>query len=398
MFFVNVLGIFACFATYIAYGSESTAVLPKGIFRAKVENTWAQSNRKYNSDGKIRALGDDFQNQINASSLGKTNAEKNALMGFMKANGIGNDLGSFYGRVDSEASVTQPSFNYGVTDKLSIGLGTSIWSVTTRTEVVFQQTSNAQALLDSQGALNQSQKDQLASQLNDGAAALNQNLTEAGYRPVGTWKGTALGDSKLGAKYLLINSNNLSLSGELGIMIPTGRRDDYNNIQDLSFSQGMVSLEPMIVFGQNISIFDIEQHLSLSAPFADSEQVRISNNGSIFDSEVRRVRRKVGDTLGAGASVGVNIGIFQIGVGGDQAWKKQDQYERPEGYDNLDLSRNTDSQSTDAEIFTSVSTISLYRNGQFPIPMDFDLSYQQTVAGRNVTRQSRMNAAAQFYF
>lgn len=141
--------------------------------------------------------------------------------------------------VHQERRVTPLAFDFGVTNRISVGIYLPLVRVNTR----------AGYQLDSAG--------------NPGAPAAAKRLdsiladTTYAFEPIaGTVRRLHYfaGDIEVNAKYRLLESRNYALSGAVVVRLPTGHQDSPNNLFDLSTGDHQTDIELQVA--QELTLFD----------------------------------------------------------------------------------------------------------------------------------------------
>ncbi len=205
--------------------ADSTDVLPQGRSMINLGFSHTDVEREFDNSGTNRELGYYF-NKVNITDL--------ATPYFNQLNGIpagtpSVDKAMTYldATVSVEAAIL--SYQYGVTDKLTLALGFPYYT-RARTDADFQvllwpNTSLPLPLPPGPLDMTEEAQDILKS--------------EFGYKPLDTWEGgPGIGDVQLGAKYLFYDTDRLKAAGGGWVKFPTGREDDETDLTDVAYGTG----------------------------------------------------------------------------------------------------------------------------------------------------------------
>ncbi|MEQ1876633.1 MAG: hypothetical protein ABL958_08300 [Bdellovibrionia bacterium] len=225
-----------------------------------------------------------------------------------------------------------------------------------------------------------------------------------GYKPIGEWSASGIGDAQLYGQYLLHDNIRLKNAMKLGADLPTGRANDPDNIVDVPFGKGyygtfMESMNDLYVFGNDSVI--LFGNVKFTHNWPTTQTMRLSPNPDMpLTSEKDNVRIQPGSswTYTAGAEARL---FWDIRAFGNYYWynKKSDTMTGSrQDYDYGILSTGTDSHSQTSEVGAFFQTTDLYLQNRFPVPFKIKGSYSQTVAGANTEMIDMTYLEFQLYF
>src|SRR2546425_8315488 len=141
--------------------------------------------------------------------------------------------------VGAEGRVPPLAFDFGITNRLAVGVYVPLVRVNTRAGFQLDSTGNPGA-------------PSAATRLN----AILSDTTYAFEPIVGTSRRQHFfaGDVEVNAKYRVLESRNFALSGAVVVRLPTGHQDSPNNLFDLSTGDHQTDIELQVA--QELTLFD----------------------------------------------------------------------------------------------------------------------------------------------
>ena len=243
-----------------------------------------------------------------------------------------------------------------------------------------------------------------AAQLPDATGELLQSVivNYFGYKPLGDWKGQAMGDVELGMIYRLTDwyYSGLALSG--GVVLPTGREDDPDMLQDYGFGDGQPDI--FLEFGGGFMIpgtglsFDSWARYTYQIPvekelrIPEDEDYPLGSEKGLFDE-------KLGNIFDWNFQTTMDFSHW-IGVSGTYAYsfREESDYQSPYTEANRILEQDTLQESHTLKGSVHFSTVSAYKKGIFALPFKTNLSAQKIVTGRNIPKYTRYDLEFRFFF
>jgi hypothetical protein len=200
--------------------------LPKGV--RNITYRFIQTGSitgSYGSAGSFK--GYNVNANINADSIKGVNAAVDTYLGTLNATDYANfSFGTFQGNATSKVTAQGFGGGYGVTDKLTVYGFIPFYSAVV--DLHIERTAK--------GRNNVGTAIQLEN-LPDVDVRLIQSLfvNYYQYQPLGQWRATAFGDAELGFLYQVKKWNNAGALISMGTVAPTGRKDNPDILQDISF-------------------------------------------------------------------------------------------------------------------------------------------------------------------
>lgn len=391
--------------------ADSAEVLPKGVFRGNITgNFYFSIDKRFDPDGKKEDVAHDF-NATLGSSVFPDLALIEQFFGMPPGSAnIGRSVVDF--KYDFKDLIFD--FQYGLTDRLSIGIKIPYYWNKTKVNKAFLDTSGATvgknaafntiAPLVFPGTIPLTTQD-AQNLIGRGLDINNDGIIDIqgfGYKPIKNWSKSDISDIEVGFRYQYLKTERWRLAFTGGVRFPTGSVDDPDNLIDTSFGSGAWA----ILFRVNNDFF-VMKNLILNATFRydlvlpDKETRRIPSNVNqpiTFNKE--KVSRNLGDILELEASgsyefmKGLTLSLLYR-----FAFKLKDHVSGDLGFFYESLEEESNWQYHILETGLSYSTIPLFMAKKFPLPLIFSVTYKNVFAGKNnYLKQQLFSFGLAFYF
>jgi hypothetical protein len=373
----------------------SAMVLPKGVRNLNYKAAVTSVDSIFNNSGSKATLADPMFLDITFGDiiLGKKNDfDKAAVKAKMLAVGADENtvIAKSTGAINAEVTVQVPILAWGITEKWTAAVAVPIktQSISIDTGVIQTNDKIIKALrnklaLDGQGK----EIEELDRKLAD---PVKSKAEELGYEAIlRNEKKTMLGDIKLVNKYKVLEneSNILTLSGE--ITLPTGETSILDRVVNVPGGDGQTDLGASVTHDFKFAkYFTFTSNFAYTVQLADTverripEQYKSAASGDIDTN----TSRNLGDILSLTFAPSVNYRGASLAVGYSFNYKQADTYSGSlyESQRYGWLAKN--SQQTMNAFMGKVGydTITLYREGKFPLPALISLTHTQIMSGKNV--------------
>ncbi len=390
MLIIGGIVLFQLVGSY-CYADDAT-VLPKGRWRISVDSQiYYPIDERYNSDGKVEDIAKDFNVNLNSSVFNTSPLDLSlveAAFGLPAGTGtFGVSEVSF--EWDIKEATIQPA--YGVTDKLSVGINIPYkWMKNT----VSAELDNSTAILG------------FNSVVPGGIAPVGYLgtpfpttdevqylLVSAGFKRLETWSDQGIGDIEAGGRYQYFKSENWRLAFTGGVRFPTGEVDNIDSFVDRAFGTGAYAI--LFRFHQDFVSQQEGSTKDLGVPSPGSYSVNTTFRYDLYlpDTQELRVcsvhepicptkddvKRDLGDIVEA--EISGSFGILK-GLSLSPLYKFGHSFkDNNKGYSAID--EETDWTDHIYKISLSYTTLPLFLEGKFPLPMAFSISYRDRFAGTN---------------
>lgn len=384
--------------------------LPKGVRAAifrniqtnDVSSTYNQTNREapigYEIEANARALeGIDNQSIEAALAIYKEYPDAyNALA-----------LGTYKIRGKANVSVNVYGFAYGVTNKLTAYFGIPFYKANVKINYQRKKGNNFKEVAE---ILQQNTNDDWAQALGnlteelpdlDGSTLQSIVMNSFGYAAVGDWQAEGPGDAEFGMVYNFYENGNFGLSTMFGGKAPTGYVDDPDILQDIGFGDGQwdafIELGSGYIVNKWLTLntwarysYQFSSEKELRVPF--SEELSISDEKAIFEEKLGDASEFYFD-----ATVSLND-WFSLAPAYFYTHNEMATYTSKYHEANKFLAANTESVTHNFKMSAQVSSINLFGQGKFPIPLNARFTYSQMLEGRNTPKVDRLEFEFRMFF
>lgn len=399
-FFV-LIAFLACLSAREARAAD-VEVLPAGVRMTQARfGVISGLNQTWKNDGNLYDLGETRSVTFDAATLARVNDRAGALVRALDQFGrrdLGSTLtlGTLNVSTQPQISYFAPILAYGVNDRLTLGFGIPV--VRYNNEITLsasasnldfyrQQLGGASAALD--GVLNI-----------DLVTETQRVLAEKNYRPLTNRNETFVGDAQLAMLYRLPEAGSWALLHQLTLTLPTGPKDDANDLMALN-AFGRTSLEASLIGARVLGAgWTYLPSVSVLVPIPDRTNRRVPKNeyDTLPDADrEQELGRWTGPTVALGSDLRWEVfGRWSLKGGIEAASKSKDRYSGSGRTDLLE--KNTESSVLRTKGGLTYSTVEDYKLKKARMPSRISLEVTDTVAGRNIERQLRTDLTAMLFF
>ena len=319
-------------------------------------------------------------------------------------------LGQFEAQGVADVSVKGAGVAVGITNRLTAYGAFPFYDA--RVDLQMKQTgqnnlSQVANKLDKAG--NSSQADliqNIANQFSDinitGETVQSAVVNGYNYQPLGNWQAQGPGDFEVGLIYRLTDwdYSGLALSG--GVVLPTGREDDPDMLQDFAFGDGQTDL--FVEFGGGVSLpntsLSFNSYLRYTYQFAHNRRLRLPESEDFpYSAEDSVFEEKLGNMLNYEGSVNYQFSrSFGISAAYLDNYRPQSQYTSEYTMANTIHADETERREQFVRVGTHFSTVPLYKSGDFFLPFAANITAQKMIGGLNSPSYSRFDFELRFFF
>lgn len=391
--------------------ADDASVLPRGVSRVSISsNFYLPIDKRYNPDGKVEDVAIDYNTSLN-SRIFPALAPLDPLVGGSAS--FGDSKVSF----TYDFTIVNFDLAYGITDRLSAGVRIPYWWVTNDVNARLDSGPGSSANVGLNpffGAPRQPPVIPLALggrplTTEDAQQLLGPGLPGIpgfGFKRFESFSDNGPGDMEAGFKYQYLKTDNWRLAFSGGARFPTGRVDDPDNLTDYAFGSGAYAL--LFRFHQDYTISSLwrgTQDSTGQGPPGLLVPGTLVLNGTVRydlvlpDKAVKRVPDNVNNPLTANKEkVDRNLGdITELEVSAKYTlltgltfsplyrygFKLKDHISGKKGFFYKSLEDETDYTEHIFVVSLSYSTLPLYLQKKFPLPLTASLSYRNRFAGSN---------------
>jgi len=369
----------------VCFGDDAQ-VLPKGVARAKLEGQfYLPVDTKYDKDGNVVSVAKDYNRTLD-----------NTVFPLPP----GTNLGRSVVNIEYEFTDVKFNFDYGLTDRLTVGfmlpyswarsnVSSSIDS--TNANLWISNTTGLPVPANSPGSHPAT------------AADIKKLLTQVyGYKNFETWSDQGVGDVEVRFRYQYYKSINWRLAFTGGLQLPTGQVDDPDNLVDYPLGLGYTGLLFRLntdYIGINNLVLNATIMYNCNLPYHAVKRVPPDPHTPITANK-ENVSTNPGDVLelDVSASYELSKGFYVTGqyrVGG----KQKDKVSGSMGFNYSSLEEETNWTEQVYNVGLSYSTIPLYMEKKFSVPMSFSISYRDRFKGSNNALDSQyIETTASIFF
>jgi len=365
-------------------------VLPKGVFGFEVDSQFFfPITERFDENGNAEDIAADFNAPLDSTIFPQLNLVE---AGF----GLPPGYASF-GSSDVEYTFNLQIFDfylyYGLTNRLTLGAKLPYWNFKNDVDANLD-TSTATVGINSNPAIPSP-----IAPLALGATPLTtedvQQLlkTEYGFDPVEDWSDHGFSDLEIGARYQYYRSENWQLAFTGSVLAPTGQTDDPDSLVDYPFGTGAWGLS----FYLNNDFTALQKYgISLNGTFRyvyyfpTELTVRVPDN---VDQPIVGLENKEKVDIRYGSNFRIDLeGRYSIYDGLSillfyrYTQKFKDSVSGDMGLAYEELEKQSDQKEQQYRVGFNYSTIPLYTEKKFPVPLDVRLYYRNRFAGENVLK------------
>lgn len=317
-------------------------------------------------------------------------------------------FGEYQARGEANVQVRGGGLAYGVNNRFTI-YGTFPW-YDARVNLDIQRTrgNNYQQVADSLRASGDSTAAQVLSQIAPDLPDINGGVVQSvvvnylNYQPLGNWQAEGMGDMELGFFYRLTDWDDAGIALSGGVVLPTGREDDPDILQDFAFGDGQTDVFAEVGGGFRIlnTNFSYDTFTRLTYQFAHDRVMRVPESADYpYGSENAEFREKLGNMIDHRSELNFMVRRWlSFGAGYHYNYIEQAQYDSQ--YDLANRVHALETERTQHTLRSAVyfSTVPLYKSGDFFLPFNASFTTQHIVGGLNTPKYNRYDLEFRFFF
>ena len=365
--------------------ADNAAVLPQDVSRGYWDfYRYQPTTQRYNADGDKEDLAYPFTNAPLDSSVFP-------VLAMLGPNATLGDVAIDY---EYDIDVLDLGYNYGLTDRLSIGFHIPYYWITNNVDTALDTTNATVGLNPGAGPA--------LIPITSGGIPLTtddvQNLvgTQYGFSRIDTWQREGIGDIELGGKYQIFLEQRSAFAITGGLRIPSGYEDDADKLDDVAWSFGNYALLLRLHYDYLIGHHNNQPPSSLHqlVPVAgdtvlnltfrydymlpDDKIMRIGDTtNQILTNNRERVDRKLGDIVNLEVSAKYHFSsAFAAMAVYTYGFKAKDDIDGDKGFNYASLEADTDAREHIFILELSYSTLAAYRDKKSAAPMEFSIAYR----------------------
>lgn len=386
--------------------SQVWKTLPKGVRIVGYRNvTTTKVTSNFNNSGNETSLGTSFRVDANTfNKMFKTPLVPGRDVDEAAYNNL--VVGDY--KVDAEAqfNVHGTGFGYGITDKVMFYGEMTHYNAQVNANIsrtsgnTYEETAR---ILEKNGGLqNQWIAENLRNMVDaDESTIQSVVVNHYKYKPIGNWYGKGYGDMETGLMAKIIDKGVWGLMLYPGVILPTGRQDDPDILQDVGFGDGQFDL-----FGEMATGYVINDHVSFGTLFRYTYQAPTSKTLRIpserdfqLSANKGKFDVKYGDKINWSflSTFAINDWLAFTPVYRFM-YQMQSQYDSQYTDANKYLAYNTDKTEHQAQLTTTISSIQPFLKKQFILPAQINVNVVRTISGKNVPNVGRFEVEFRMLF
>lgn len=386
---------------------ESAQVLPAGVRNPRFKNLFMSIDSRFNGLGHTEPLGNKLNKEVSWSNLiakQETDADREKLLGLLKASGIDPALGGpgvATGQVNTLVKASVPVLAFGVTDRLTLALAVPVMTIDVNADTGFVGNESGDLFINNLCESDPVKCNEVKSKL---AVATNQKLTDLGYRTVGPHRVQGIGDVKVVGKYLFSQDERNSITFKSELTLPTGTPPNSDKALDVPTGDGQFDLGGMVIWDSRLTEnIQFNTFFGYTIQIADKIERRIPDSQDSLSSIKELLDRNLGDLIssGAGLSYLYRQAGLTIGTGYNLQHQAQTTYKDGvhESYRYRLLELDAPQQVAHSLIFSAgFSTVEWFKTNKFALPLQANLAYSRPFAGKNITKNDVFTAELVLFF
>lgn len=397
---------FLLFTLTTSLYAQAWKVLPKGVRIIGYRNVTTSSIKSnFDRQGQESALGSSFR--VDAGTL-------NQMTNNFIVPGVDIDQAAYNNlvvgeyNIDAQAqfNVQGTGFGVGLTDRVMFYGEIAYYSAHVRTNIKrtagnsYEDT--AYMLEQSGGAQNAIIAENLRNMIDANERTIQSVITNYyKYKPIGDWYGAGYGDMETGFMIKAIDKGVWGLMFYPGVVLPTGRQDDPNILQDVGFGDGQFDL-----FGELATGYVVNDKLSIGTILRYTYQapttktLRVPNSRDFqLSTESGEFNIKYGDKFNwtLNSTIAINDWISFTPMYRFM-FQQSSNYSSEFSLANEYLAYNSHRLEHQAQLTTTFSSITPFLKKKFILPAQVNVNLVKTIAGQNVPNAERFEVEFRMLF
>lgn len=386
--------------------AQAWKVVPKGVRIVGYRNvTTSAIKSNFNQSGQESTLGASFR--VDGEALNKM-MNYAIIPGKTMDEAAYNNLliGAYEVDAKAQLNVHGTGFGYGITDKVMF-YG-EIAHYDAKVQANIKRTAGnsydetADLLLKAGGTINTFLAENLRNMVDANENTIQSVITNHyEYKPVGDWHGSGYGDMETGFMINVIDRGTWGLLVYPGAVLPTGRQDDPDILQDIGFGDGQFDFFAEIATGyvasDNLN-FGTTLRYTYQAPTSKTLRVpeerdfQLSSTKGEFDV-------KYGDKINWMLNTTITLNdwvsftpVYRL------LYQMPSRYSSKYSEANDYLAYNSDKIEHQGQLTTTLSSITPFLKKEFLLPAQVNVNLVRTLGGKNVPNVSRFEVEFRMLF
>jgi hypothetical protein len=313
-------------------------------------------------------------------------------------------IGSFEIKPQAQVQVNVFGFGFGLSKNTTVYFGLPMYEAVVNVDFKRTKGNNYDEVI----AMVEEDEASVVAQITRGLPDITEGIIQTvlvdyyGTKPIGTWSAQGPGDLEAGIMHQVFETGNFGGLVKFGTILPTGKVENPDILQDISFGDGQVDafFEAGIggLFARN---FEYTFGARYTYQFDSQKTLRIPDlEGISLGVDKTQVTHKLGNKIDVFSALKVNffdlIGVqfthfYNYQGGGEILSDNANLFNQPSIFDS--------SSSHSGELKISFSTVKSYlERQQFLLPIELSASYFKTLDGRNIQEINRTTLQVSLFF
>jgi hypothetical protein len=387
--------------------AQAWKTLPKGVRIIGYRNvTTGKIKENFNNSGQESSLGASFKvdastfNELSGNIIAPNLDEKayNALT-----------VGEYEVDAQAQFNVQGMGFGWGITDRIMFYSEIAYYNAHVKTNIkrtAGNSYNEVAKMLEESSAPGDAYNNAIAENLRRMVDVNERTIQSAitnyyQYKPIGDWHGSGYGDMETGFMTKVIDKGTWGLMLYPGVILPTGREDDPDILQDVGFGDGQTD-----IFGEAATGYVVNDHLSFGTIFRYTYQMPTEKTLRIpeerdfqLSPNKGKFNVKYGDKLNwtVNSTLSFNDWLSFTPVYRfmyQMPSKYESKYEKANEY----LAYNSHRMEQQAQLTTTFSSITPFLKKEFILPAQVNVNLVKTITGKNVPAQERFEVEFRMLF
>jgi hypothetical protein len=386
---------------------ENAKLLPKGVRNLRLRGAQFQATDKFNGTGQVVPVGNALNKGVTWNKIidGKdTDLEKGLLRGYLESKNVNlsDEVGQTTGEVGIDFQPMIPILAYGLTEKMTVAVAVPVIKTNLQVGAGFVANQKLETIgknLIQDGSQGKAYELQYKT-----ANAIEEKLRKYNYDPLQSSEQTRLGDVRVVTKNLVMQKGPLDVAVKGMVTAPTGETTDVDKAVDIGTGDGQWDLGVGVVTDWQYSEANVfSGFFSVTSQLPSSRARRIPEEaGSKLSPDVdNNTTVDLGDVLNFQIS---NKYSFMKGFSFSSAVTMQ--YKDSDNYSGNKysatrynwLEKDTAQTMESLHLALGYSTLPLFKEKKFPVPLETNLTFNQVVGGMNAIKDYLVSFELAAYF
>ncbi len=221
------------------------------------------------------------------------------------------------------------------------------------------------------------------------------------YNPLGRWESSGYGDLEVGVMRNIIKETKWGFTATGGLVLPTGKTDDPNTLQDIGFGDGQMDIFTELAYGSYVSDkFFLDGIFRYDHQLPGSQDLRVINDPNIpLGGYNDKFDFKLGDKIEITSNINyMKNNWVNFYAGHELFYQSRSKYSSDNPISDQFYSSNTEVVAHTLKLGSFLSSIQLFQAKKFLLPGTVEIMLRHVVAGKNTPKVTRGEVEFRLYF